>query len=116
EIAQVFDNIADMLEIQGEIIHRVLSYRRAAEAIRETPRDLAALAAEGDLGTIPGVGKVLAEKIEELLERGTVDLYEQLKDEIPLGVVEMVKISGVGPKRAKRFWDEMGITGVDALE
>jgi len=116
EIAQVFDNIADMLEIKGEIIHRVMSYRRAAEAIRETPRDLAALAAAGELGSIPGVGKVLAEKIQELLDRGTVDLYERLKEEIPVGVVEMMRISGVGPKRAKRFWDELGIGGVDALE
>jgi DNA polymerase (family 10) len=116
EIAQIFDNIADMLEIQGEIIHRVLSYRRAAEAIRETPRDLAALAAEGELGSIPGVGKVLGEKIQELLDRGTVDLYERLKEEIPLGILEMVKVSGVGPKKAKRFWEELNITSLDALE
>jgi len=116
EIARIFDNIADMLEIKGEIVHRVLSYRRAAEAIRETPQDLQTLAAEGQLQTIPGIGKTLAEKIEELLERGTVDLYERLKAEIPLGVLDILHISGVGPKRAKRLWQELGITSIEQLE
>lgn len=116
DIAQTFDTVADMLELKGEIVHRVLSYRRAAEAIRETPRDLRALAAAGELETIPGIGKVLAEKIQELIDTGKLEFYERLAAEIPPGVVEMLRVNGVGPKKAVRFWHELNITSVEQLE
>lgn len=65
DIADLFERISDLLEIKGEIIHRVLSYRRASESIRDVPRDLRVIAREGGLTDIPGIGKTLAEKIEE---------------------------------------------------
>lgn len=114
-IADMFETIADMLQIQGEIIHRVMAYKNAAESIRDLPRDLRAYAAEGSLETIPFVGKIIAEKITELLETGRLDFYEKLSQEVPPGVVEILHINGVGPKKAKQFWDA-GITTVDALE
>jgi DNA polymerase (family 10) len=116
EIADIFETIADMLEIKGEIIHRVLSYRRAGETIRELPRDLHAIAAEDALTDIPNIGKTLAEKITEMLDTGKLEFYERLKGEIPVGLVEMMRVNGVGPKKAKLFWKELDITSIEAME
>ncbi len=116
DIAQIFENIADMLQIKGEVIHRVLAYRRAGEVIRELPRDLRALAEEGALTTIDGIGDTLAAKIVELLETGKLAFYERLAAEIPPGLVEVMRIDGVGPKKAKLFWERLGITTIAELE
>jgi DNA polymerase (family 10) len=116
EIADLFDRIADMLEIRGEVIHRVLAYRNAAGAVREYPRDLRAVAAEGGLESIPAVGKTLADKITEMLDTGHLAFYDRLAAEIPAGVVDILHVSGVGPKRARSFWKEAGLTSIDALE
>lgn len=116
DIADIFENVATLLEIKGEIIHRVLSYRRAGETIRELPRDLRAIAAEGTLTEIPNIGKTLAEKIVEMLETGKLEFYERLSAEIPPGLVNVVHINGVGPKKAKLFWKELGIITVPDLE
>ena len=116
EIADIFEKVATLLEIKGEIIHRVLSYRRAGETIRDLPRDLHAIAAEGTLTEIPGIGDTLATKITEMLETGTLQFYEKLAAEIPPGLVEVVHINGVGPKKAKLFWKELNITTIPELE
>ena len=116
EIADVFEKVATMLEIKGEIIHRVLSYRRAGETIRELPRDLHAIASEGTLTDIPGIGDTLAAKISEMLETGKLQFYEKLSTEVPVGLVDVVHINGVGPKKAKLFWKELNITTVPDLE
>ncbi|MFW5691102.1 MAG: DNA polymerase/3'-5' exonuclease PolX [Chloroflexota bacterium] len=116
EIADIFQTISDMLELKGEVVHRYLSYRRAAETVRELPRDLRAVAAEGRLTDLPNIGKTLAEKITEMLETGKLEFYEGLRAEIPDGVVAMMHVNGVGPKKARLFWDELGITSVDALK
>jgi DNA polymerase (family 10) len=105
-----------MLEIRGDIIHRVLSYRRAAETIRDLPRDLRAIAAEGTLTDLPNIGKTLAEKIEEMLETGELEFYNRLAQEIPPSLVDIMHINGVGPKKAALFWKELNITTVDALK
>ncbi len=116
EIADIFERVARLLEIKGEIIHRVLSYRRAGETIRELPRDLHAVAAEGTLTDIPGIGDTLAAKINEMLETGKLEFYEKLTKEIPAGLVDIVHINGVGPKKAKLFWKELNITTIPDLE
>lgn len=116
QIATIFENCADMLQIKGESVHRWMAYRRGAETIRETPRELSAVAAEGALTDLPGIGKTLAEKIEELLETGKLSFYERLKEEVPVGVLEMMRINGVGPKKAALFWKELNLTSVAALE
>jgi DNA polymerase (family X) len=116
EIADIFETVADMLEIKGEIIHRVLSYRRAGETIRELPRDLRAIRADGKLTEIPNIGKTLAEKIEEMLDTGKLEFYERLAAEIPRGVVDIMRVNGVGPKKAKLFWEALDITSIEALE
>ncbi len=116
DIADIFETVADMLLLKGEIIHRVMAYRRAAESVRELPRDLRAIAAEGKLRDIEGIGQVLAEKITELVETGQLEFYERLKEEIPMGLVDMLRVNGVGPKRAMLFYKELGIASVPALE
>ncbi|GAB5490209.1 MAG: DNA polymerase/3'-5' exonuclease PolX [Phototrophicaceae bacterium] len=116
EIANIFGNIADILEIQGESRFKYLSYRRASEELAELPRDLQAYLDDGTLRDIPGVGKAISDKITELLETGKMDYYEKRKAEVPLGVVEIKRINGVGPKKARLFWEELDITSVEALK
>lgn len=116
EIADTFDKVADLLQIKGEIIHRVLSYRRAAESIRELPRELRAIAAEGKLTDIPGIGSTLAEKIQEMLDTGKLTFFERLTAEMPVGLVEVMNVNGVGPKKAKLFWDSINVTNLAELE
>ncbi|HLY28408.1 MAG TPA: DNA polymerase/3'-5' exonuclease PolX [Aggregatilineales bacterium] len=116
QVADIFDTIADMLQLKGEIIHRVMAYRRAAESIRELPRDLRAVAAEGKLQEIDGIGKTLEEKIQEMLDTGHLKFYDELQQEVPPSLVEILRINGVGPKKAMLFYKELGIKTVDELK
>ncbi len=116
EVAQVFENIADLLEIKGEKVFKVIAYRRGAEAIRTQGRDINAIWNDGALEEIPGVGKAIAEKTDELLRTGELQYYENLKAEIPIGLLDVLKVGDVGPKKAARFWSELDITSVEELE
>jgi len=116
EIADIFARCADMLQIKGENIHRVLSYRRAAETIYDLARDLRAISAEGGLTDLTNIGKTIAAKIDEMLETGELDFYNRLKSEVPEGLVDIMNINGVGPKKAKLFWEQLDITSVEALK
>jgi len=116
EIADIFERCADMLQIRGDNIHRVLSYRRASETIRGVPRDLRVISSEGALTDLSYIGKTIAAKIDEMLESGELEFYNRLKAEIPEGLVDIMHINGVGPKKAKLFWQQLDITSVDALK
>ena len=116
DVAAVFETVADLLEIKGEAIYRVLAYRRAGEAIRSLGQDVHVLWEGGKLEEIPGVGKAISEKIDELLRTGKLGFYEKLAAEIPPGLVEVLRVGDVGPKRAARFWKELGITTIEELE
>ena len=116
EVAQVFEDIADLLQIKGEKVFKVIAYRRGAEAIRTQGRDINAIWQEGALEEIPGVGKAIAEKTDELLRTGELQYYENLKAEIPIGLLDVLKVGDVGPKKAARFWAELDITSVEELE
>ncbi|GMR09727.1 MAG: DNA polymerase/3'-5' exonuclease PolX [Anaerolineae bacterium] len=116
EVAKVFEDIADLLEIKGEKVFKIIAYRRGAEAIRSQGRDIKAIWKEGTLEEIPGVGKAIAEKTDELLRTGKMEYYENLKSEIPIGLLDMLKVGDVGPKKAARFWKELDITSVEQLE
>ena len=115
-IVRLFLEIADMLAIQGEQQRRINAYKRAADAVAGLGRDVADVAREGTLTEIPGIGKILAAKIEEYLQSGTLELYERLQGEVPPGVVAMLQVPDVGPKTAGRVWKELGVTSVDELE
>jgi DNA polymerase (family 10) len=116
EIAEIFETIADLHEIKGEAIYRVVAYRRAGEILRTLGRDVNKIWKEGDLETIPGVGKAIAAKIDELLRTDHLEFYEKLTAEVPPGLAKVLKVGGVGPKKAARFWKELGITAIDELE
>jgi DNA polymerase (family 10) len=116
QVAKVFATIAQMLEIKGENIHRVLAYRRAAENIAALDQDINDLWREEKLTEIPGVGATIAAKIDELLRTGRLEFYERLANEVPLGVVEMLQIPDVGPKTASRLWQELGLTSIEDVE
>lgn len=115
EIAQTFEQIADMLAIRGDHIHRVLAYRRAAENVRELDRDLGRIRSEGDLTDLPGIGPALAEKIEEMLDKGKLAYFDRLADEVPPELVEMLQVEGLGPKRVKQIHESLGITTLAEL-
>jgi DNA polymerase (family 10) len=108
--------IGDILQILGANRFRVIAFQNAAEAIRTYGQDINALHAEGKLQTIPGVGKGIADAVAELLDNGEAKDFEELKTQVPRGVVEIVQIPDVGPKTAKRLWEELDITTVDALK
>jgi DNA polymerase (family 10) len=116
DIARLFEQIADILAIQGEDRRRIFAYQRAAESIATLERSVADVWHEGKLTEIPGIGDVLAAKIEEILTTGKLDFYERLKAEVPPGVVDMLRIPDVGPKTAARVWKELGVTSVEELE
>lgn len=116
EIAEIFSTVADMLEMKGENVHRVRAYRSAAESIGNLARDIYAIYEERTLTDIPNIGETLAEKITELIETGELEFYNRLKAEIPVGVVGMLSIPGLGPKRAYKFYEELGITSIDELK
>jgi len=115
EIAALFAQVADMLAIRGDSIHRVLAYRRAAETIQTLGRDVAAVRAEGGLTDLPYIGQTLADKIEEMLDTGRLSFYDRLAEEIPPELTELLRVEGVGPKRVKAIYDTLGITTLDEL-
>jgi DNA polymerase (family 10) len=116
EIAQVFSNIADLLDIKGEDWYRVRAYRRAAEAIVQHPENLGTLWEEDRLQEIPGVGKAIATKVDELLRTGQLEFYERLKSEIPDGVLSLLGIPGVGPRTVSLLYHELGLVSIPDVE
>jgi len=116
EIARIFNEIADFLEIKGELSFKINAYRRAAQNIENLSKDISELYKEDKLNTIPGVGKELAEKIKQFIETGKVKKHEELKAEIPAGLLEIMKVPGVGPKKAKLFYEKLKIDSIDKLE
>ncbi len=116
ELAKVFDTIGDLLEIKGENPFRIRSYRRAAQTIDRYPESMERVAAEGRLEEIDGIGKTIAEKIQELEETGKLAFLEELQSGFPDGLLELLEIGGMGPKKVKLVWEELGVTNLAALE
>jgi DNA polymerase (family 10) len=114
-IAALFDELADLYELDGASIHRVLAYRTAAKTVREAPRSIAALTRAGTVTTLPGIGKTLEEKVLQLLETGTIPAVEKLRGKYPPGLVDITRLPGLGPKKARRLFDELAIDSLDAL-
>jgi DNA polymerase (family 10) len=116
EIAEVFSQIATLLEIKGEDRYRVRSYQRAAEMIANLTEELSAIRERGELLAIPGVGSSTAGKITELLDTGQCTQHQELLKEIPETLLDVLRIPGVGPKTVKLVWEKLGIATVEALE
>lgn len=116
ELADIFTTIGDLLEIKGEVIYKILAYRKAADSLNDLGRDVNDIWREGRLTEIPGVGKAIAEKIDELLSTGKLEFLEKLKREIPEGLVEVLGVPDLGPKKVALFWKELGITNLAELD
>ena len=117
EVATVFDEIADILEIQDENAFRIRSYRNGARAIRDLPERVADLVAAGKvLMDLPGIGKSLSEKIHEILETGTCRTLEDLKKKVPAHLTDLLDVKGLGAKRAKVLHDKLDIADLEGLK
>ena len=118
EIAKIFSETADILEIQGAIVFRVRAYRNAAQVIENMTDKLSDIVARNpdELNSIRTIGKTLHDKIIEFCETGKVEEFDKLKKSLPLGLLEMLKIQSFGPKRVKLVYNKLGIDSVDKLE
>jgi len=116
EIAKVFQDIADLLELQGENQFKVRAYQKVVRAIEQLPMEVEQLVAEERLKEIPGVGDAITKKITELVTTGRLGYYEQLKTEFPEGISTLLDVPGIGPKIAMLLSSELGIKTVDELE
>ena len=108
-IADALEELGDLYELDGAVIHRVLAYRTAAKAIRDAPVSVAGLARAGTLTTLPGIGATLERKVLDLIETGVIPAAAALKERYPPGLLAITAIPGLGPKRARRLFDELGI-------
>ncbi|GJQ25762.1 MAG: DNA polymerase/3'-5' exonuclease PolX [Phycisphaerae bacterium] len=115
DLISLFNEIADILEINGEQVFRVNSYRRAARSLKDVTEPLAELAARGGLADLPGIGKSMAAKIEEFLSTGKITMHEELCASIPPGLLKLRAIPGMGPKKIALVWKELGVDSLDAL-
>jgi DNA polymerase (family 10) len=116
EIAAMFDQTADLLEIQGENQFRVRAYRRAARVIEGLPKSAESLLSAGqDLSELPGIGKDLAGKIAGIIKSGRFDLLDQLKKKLPGELGDMAALPGLGPKRVKLLYDKLKVHTLEDL-
>jgi len=114
-IADALEELGDLYELDGAIVHRVLAYRTAAKAVREAPVSVAALAREGRASELPGIGKTLQEKILALTLTGTIPAAERLRAKFPPGLIAITRLPGLGPKRARLLHSELGVDSPEAL-
>jgi len=117
DIAKIFSEVADILEIQGENLFRVRAYRNASRTVGDLPQSAADMIKNGeDLLTLPGIGRDLADKIRELVETGRLSLLEDLKKKLPGEFSRLMKIAGLGPKRLKVIYEKLGVSTLEGLE
>jgi DNA polymerase (family 10) len=116
DLADQLDLLADISEILAEESFKIIAYRRAATRIRESPSPVAELALSGRATDLPGVGKTIEQKVIEIVEDGEIHALTRRRQRVPVGVVEFLRLPGVGPKTAARIWSELGVTTLDGLQ
>lgn len=115
DLARVFHDIGDMLEVKGELVFKTVAYHRAADAMGRSPIDLVAAYRSGSEPKIPGVGAAISDKTRELATTGRMAFHDRLRAEVPPGLVELLRIPGLGPKTVRQIWTELGIESVADL-
>ncbi|OGC78838.1 MAG: hypothetical protein A2145_06190 [candidate division Zixibacteria bacterium RBG_16_40_9] len=115
QIAQIFNHIADILEIQGEIVFKIRAYRKAAETVANFAGDISNLS-EKELTELPGIGEAIAKKTRELVETGKLQYYEELKKSEFAPLVDLLQVQSVGPKHARLVYDSLGVKTIADLE
>jgi DNA polymerase (family 10) len=116
EIADQFELLADFLELEGSDQFRPLAYRRAAQRMRETGGSIAQLAVEGKAKQLSGIGKTIEEKIVQIVEDGRIEALAKREQRVPADVVQFMHLPGLGPKTARRIWQELGVETLDDLK
>ena len=116
DLADLFDQLADLSEILGEQSFRVAAYRRAATRIRDTASSVAELALEGKAKELPDIGKTIEAKIVEVVETGDMEALAKRRDQVPGEVAAFMRLPGLGPKTAARIWRELGVTTLAELK
>ncbi len=116
DIEEILNTVANLLEIKGENPFRVRAYHNAARTVQGMSQSVAEMVRQGqDLSELPGVGKDLAGKIEEIVNTGTLPLLTQLQGEMPAGLTDLMRVPGLGPKRVAALYKELGVTTLDDL-
>jgi DNA polymerase (family 10) len=114
-IADALEELGDLYELDGAIVHRVVAYRTAAKTVREAPVSVAELARAGRASELSGIGSTLQEKIVTLLDTGTIPAAEKLRAKFPPGLIAITRLPGLGPKRARLLQSELGVDSPEAL-
>ena len=116
ELADQLDLLADLSEILEEQSFKVIAYRRAAARIRESAVPVAELALEGKAKELPGIGRTIEQKVVEVVEGGEMEALTRRRQRVPAGVVDFLRLPGVGPKTAARIWTQLGVTTLASLK
>ncbi|ADL11948.1 DNA polymerase/3'-5' exonuclease PolX [Acetohalobium arabaticum] len=116
KVAWILEEIADLLKLKGANYFKIQSYYNVSKRIKNLETNIKKLVANNRLQDIEGIGESLAVTIDEILQTGTCSKYKELKEEIPIGLLEILDLPGVGPKKVKLFYDELGITDLDELK
>lgn len=116
EIADLFDLLGDLYELDGAVVYRVLAYRRAAKRFRETSESVWALSEQGRLTELDDIGDTIATKVGELRESGTMAALDKLRGRVPESLVQLVRLPGLGAKTARKLWQELDITTLEQLQ
>jgi len=114
-IADALDELGDLYELDGAVSYRVLAYRTAAKVVRDAPVSVAGLTLEGRVTELPGIGATLEQKIRDLIETGEIPAAAKLRERFPAGLLVITGLPGLGAKRARRLFDELGIDSPQAL-
>ena len=115
DLARIFHEIGDILEVKGELVFKTVAYHRAADAIGRAPFDVVAAYRSGAAPKIPGVGQAISDKLAELATTGRLAMHERLKAEIPASLVDLLRIPGLGPRTVRLVYEELGIETIEDL-
>lgn len=115
-IVELFEELADLSDLAGENPHAVRAYRKVAETVRGLTEPLRTIWERGEAGTLPGVGKATSAKLDELFTKGSFEALERVRAEVPRSLLELLRVPGLGAKRARALWQGLGITNLAELE
>jgi DNA polymerase (family 10) len=115
DLARIFHDIGDMLEVKGELVFKTVAYHRAADAIGRSPVDVVAAYRAGTPPRIPGVGQAISDKIAELVTTGRMGFYDRLRAEVPPTLVALLRIPGLGPRTVRLVHEELGVETIEDL-
>ncbi|MCK5270312.1 MAG: hypothetical protein KAJ46_05985, partial [Sedimentisphaerales bacterium] len=116
QIGDIFNEMADIMEIIGEDHFRISTYRKVARVIHDCPQDVSELASQKELRSLPGIGESSAKKIDEFVQHGTIQVHEKLLKKIPPRLLDLLKIPGFGPKGVATVWKKLNVENIADLQ